>query len=60
MDTAKINAYVTLLATAETIGIELYDLIVNHAQQTLTPEEYDALASRWDADAARARMNAGI
>lgn len=55
-----VEKYIQLLTVASTLGLDVLDLIKNHAQAHLTPQEYAELQGRFDEDAARAKRNAGL
>ena len=60
----KVGAYLSLLTQALQIGQGVYTavrgIVDDHASDTLTPQEYKDLKSRWTANKLRAAANAGI
>ncbi len=60
MNPQQLQAWLSVIAGAEQIGETLVTAIKAHAKLTLTDAEYADLESAWQADANRAKRNAGL
>lgn len=60
MNDQQIMAYLALYAAARAIGEELYSGVREIVGARLSKEDLAAVEARWDANAQRAAVNAGI